>query len=123
MSDWTTIDFFSDESLVEDPYPYFEQLRAECPVLALPHLGVVAVTGYDAAMEVYRHSASFSSCDSVVGPVAPFPGPLEGDDVSDLVDRHRDKLPMHENMGTMDPPNHTRERALLMRLITPKRLK
>ncbi len=37
MSDWQTIDFFSDESLVEDPYPYFEQLRAECPVLPLPH--------------------------------------------------------------------------------------
>ncbi|HZM29522.1 MAG TPA: cytochrome P450 [Acidimicrobiales bacterium] len=121
--DWRTIDFFSDESLVEDPYPYFEQLRAECPVLALPHLGVVAVTGYDAAMEVYRDTTTFSSCNSVVGPFAPFPVPLEGDDVSDLVDRYRDRLPMHEHMVTMDPPEHTRERALLMRLITPKRLK
>ena len=54
MSDWQTIDFFFDESLVEDPYPYFEALRAEGPVLALPHLGVVAVTGYDEIGEVYR---------------------------------------------------------------------
>ena len=38
LSDWQTIDFFSDESLVEDPYPYFDELRAECPVLPLPHL-------------------------------------------------------------------------------------
>ena len=30
---------------------------------------------------------------------------------------------MHEHMVTMDPPDHTQERALLMRLITPKRLK
>src|SRR5436190_16970279 len=30
---------------------------------------------------------------------------------------------MHEHMVTMDPPDHTRERGLLMRLITPKRLK
>src|SRR5436190_18436167 len=30
---------------------------------------------------------------------------------------------MAEHMVTMDPPDHTRERALLMRLITPKRLK
>jgi cytochrome P450 len=30
---------------------------------------------------------------------------------------------MNEHMVTMDPPEHTRERALLMRLITPKRLK
>src|SRR5262245_14642890 len=30
---------------------------------------------------------------------------------------------MNEHMVTMDPPAHTRERALLMRLITPRRLK
>ena len=43
--------------------------------------------------------------------------------MSEIVDRYRDQLPMHEHMVTMDPPDHTRERALLMRLITPKRLK
>ena len=123
MSDWQTIDFFSDQSLVEDPYSYFDELRGQCPVLPLPHLGVVAVSGYDAAMEVYRDTATFSSCNSVIGPFAAFPVPLEGDDVSELVDRYRDQLPMHEHMVTMDPPDHTRERALLMRLITPKRLK
>jgi cytochrome P450 len=123
VTDWQTIDFFSDQSLVEDPYEYFDQLRSECPVLRLPHLGVVAVTGYDEATEVYRDPDTFSSCNSVVGPFGAFPVPLEGDDVSDLVDRYRDQLPMHEHMVTMDPPDHTRERALLMRLITPKRLK
>jgi cytochrome P450 len=123
MSDWQTIDFFFDQSLVEDPYPYFEDLRAACPVVALPHLGVVAVTGYDETNEVYRDTETFSSCNSVIGPFATFPVPLEGDDVSAVVDRYRDQLPMHEHMVTMDPPDHTRERALLMRLITPKRLK
>ncbi len=123
MSDWTTIDFFTDESLVEDPYPYFDELRQACPVLALDHLGVVAVTGHDEAWEVYKDTDSFSSCNSVVGPFAAFPVPLEGDDVTELVARFRDQLPMHEHMVTMDPPDHTRERALLMRLITPKRLK
>ena len=72
---------------------------------------------------MYRDTDSFSSCNSVVGPFAAFPVPLEGDDVTELVARHRDQLPMHEHMVTMDPPDHTRERALLMRLITPKRLK
>jgi cytochrome P450 len=123
LSDWRTTDFFFDESLVEDPYPYFEQLRSECPVLALPHLGVVAVTGYDESNEVYRDNETFSSCNSVIGPFATFPVPLEGDDINDVVDRYRDQLPMHEHMVTMDPPDHTRERSLLMRLITPKRLK
>jgi cytochrome P450 len=123
LSDWKAIDFFTDESLVEDPYPYFEELRSRCPVLPLPHLGVVAVTGYDEASEVYREIDTFSSCNSVIGPFAAFPVPLEGDDVSDIIDRHRDQLPMHEHMVTMDPPAHTRERALLMRLLTPKRLR
>ena len=92
-------------------------------MLPLPHLGVVAVTGYDETSEVYRDNETFSSCNSVIGPFATFPVPLDGDDVNDIVDRYRDQLPMHEHMVTMDPPDHTRERALLMRLITPKRLK
>ena len=123
MSDWRSTDYFADESLIEDPYPYYEALRAEGPVLMLPHLGVVAVTGYDEASEVYRDNETFSSCNSVVGPFAPFPVPLEGDDVSDLIDRYRDHMPLFEHLVTMDPPEHTRERALLMRLITPRRLR
>jgi cytochrome P450 len=123
LSDWTTINFFDDESLVEDPYPYFDELRGRGPVLPLPHLGVVAVTGYDEAGDVYRDPDSFSSCNSVIGPYARFPVALEGDDISDVVARHRDQLPMHEHMVTMDPPDHTRERALLMRLLTPGRLR
>jgi cytochrome P450 len=121
--DWQAIDYFFDESLVDDPYPYFDGLREVCPVLQLPHLGVIAVTGYDEANEVYRDTDSFSSCNSVIGPFATFPVPLEGDDVSDVISEYRDQLPMHEHMVTMDPPDHTRERALLMRLITPKRLR
>ena len=123
MSDWKTIDYFGDERLLEDPYDYYDQLRDECPVLMLEHHGVVAVTGYDEINEVYRDTDSFSSCNSVVGPYATFPVPLEGDDIGSLIAEHRDKLPMFEHMVTMDPPDHTRERALLMRLITPKRLK
>ncbi|HUC13107.1 MAG TPA: cytochrome P450 [Acidimicrobiales bacterium] len=122
MSDWRTIDFFSDETLLENPYPYFDQLRSQCPVLPLPN-GVVAVSGYEEASQVYLDGTNFSSCNSVVGPFAQFPVPLEGDDVSDVIEQYRDQIPMNEHMVTMDPPAHTRERALLMRLITSKRLK
>ncbi len=121
-TDWKTIDFFTDQGLVEDPYAYFDDLRAAGPVLPLPHLGVVAVSGYDEALAVYRDTDTFSSCNSVVGPFATFPVPLEGDDITDIVAEHRHQLPMHEHMVTMDPPDHTRERALVMRLLTPKRL-
>ncbi len=123
LSDWTTIDYFTDESLIEDPYAYLDELRSQCPVLPLPHLGVVAVTGYEEAGEVYRDTDSFSSCNSVIGPYAAFPVPLDGDDVTEIVATYRDQLPMHEHMVTMDPPEHTQERALLMRLLTPRRLK
>ncbi|HZU81042.1 MAG TPA: cytochrome P450, partial [Acidimicrobiales bacterium] len=122
MTDWKTVDFFSDESLVEDPYPYFDDLRNECPVLRLPS-GIVAVTGFDEASEVYLDGSNFSSINSVMGPFIQFPVPLEGDDVGEIIDRHRDQIPMNEHMVTMDPPDHTRERALLMRLITGRRLK
>ena len=111
-----------DESLVEDPYPYFEHLRAACPVQPLPHHGVVAVTGYDEANEVYRDVDTFSSCNSVIGPFAAFPVPLEGD----VSDAHR-SLPRPaadaRAHGHHGPAAHTQERAILMRLITPKRLK
>jgi len=123
MPELDQLDFFTDTSLIEDPYPYFDALRARGPVLPLPALGIVAVTGYEEANEVYRDPETFSSCNSVVGPFASFPVPLEGDDVGEIIHRYRGTLPMNEHMVTMDPPQHTLERALLMRLITPKRLK
>lgn len=70
MIDWQTIDFFNDASLIEDPYPYFDALRAAGPVVPLPHLGVIAVTGYDEMADVYRRSDVFSSCNAVIGPYA-----------------------------------------------------
>jgi cytochrome P450 len=122
MTELDQVDFFTDQSLNEDPYAYYDALRAKCPVQPIPHHGVVAVTGYDEANEVYRDNETFSSCNSVIGPFATFPVPLEGDDVGAIIDAHRHELPMFEHMVTMDAPDHTRERALLMRLITPRRL-
>jgi cytochrome P450 len=123
FENFETVDFFADPSLIEDPYPYFHYLLSRGPVAEMPHYGVVAVSGYDEALAVYRDTETFSSCNSVIGPFARFPVPLEGDDVSEHIARYRDQLPMHEHMVTQDPPEHTRQRALLMRLITPNRLK
>jgi cytochrome P450 len=116
------VDFFRDDTFVVDPFPYFAFLRNECPVRREPHHNVVMITGYDEAVEVYNDSATFSSCNSVTGPFPGFPVPLEGDDVTALIAEHRDSLPMSDQLPTLDPPVHTDHRALLMRLITPKRL-
>jgi cytochrome P450 len=123
VSNFDTVDFFTDPALIEDPYPYLEYLRSKGPVVRLPHHGVVAVLGYDEAAAVYRDNQTFSSCNSVIGPFHGLPVQSAGDDVSELIDRQRSRLPMNEHMVTMDPPDHTNHRALLMRLITPRRLR
>ena len=123
MTDFDATDFFRGDQLVADPYPYFEHLRAQCPVQREPHHDVVMVTGYDEAVAIYNDTARFSSCNSVTGPFPGFPVPLAGDDVSALIEQHRDELPFADQLPTFDPPKHTAHRALLMRLITPKRLK
>jgi cytochrome P450 family 150 subfamily A5 len=123
VNDVEASDFFQGGDLIADPYPYFRALREQCPVRREPHHGVMMVTGYDEAVEVFHDSETFSSCISVTGPFPGFPVPLEGDDISELIERHRDELPMSDQLPTLDPPTHTDHRALLMRLITPKRLK
>lgn len=81
------------------------------------------VTGYDEAIAVYHDQATFSNCNSAIGPFARFPVPLGGDDVTEIIEAHRDELPFSDQLPTFDPPKHTAHRGLLMRLITPKRLK
>jgi cytochrome P450 family 150 subfamily A5 len=123
MTDFETIDFFRDDSVVVDPYQYFDYLRAQCPVQREPHHEVMMVTGYEEALAVYHDPEVFSSCNSVTGPFPGFPVPLEGDDVSPLIEQYRDQLPMADQVITFDPPKHTDHRWLLMRLLTPVRLK
>ena len=116
-------DWFADESLAQDPYPFLAELRSQCPVQPTPRDDVVAVTGYEEAAEILRRHETFSACVTVAGPFARFPEPMAGDDVSELIERYRHLLPQNEHMVTMDQPDHTRERALLMRLLTPGRLR
>ena len=118
------VDFFSDDTLIDDPYPYFEFLREEKgPVWTEPQYGVAIVTGHTEAMEVLRDHDTFSSCNSPTGPFPGLPVAPEGDDATPLIDEYRDQLPMHEFMVTMDPPLHSELRGLIRGLFTPRRLK
>ncbi len=122
-TDFASIDFFTDRSLYDNPYPYFEWLRSQGAVWREPFHDVVMVTGYDEAKVIYNDNATFSSCNAVSGPFPGFPVPLVGEDVTDLIEQHRDELPFSDQLPTFDPPKHQDHRGLLMRLITPKRLK
>lgn len=122
MSEFESVDFFTDPSLIPDPYPYFDQLRARCPVQPRSEQGVMAITGHSEALAVYKDPA-FSSCVSVAGPFSGLPFEPEGDDIGHLIEQHRAQIPMSEHIVTQDPPEHARTRGLLSRLLTPKRLK
>jgi cytochrome P450 len=123
MTDFDETNFFRDKSLYQDPYPYYDALREHGPVWREAHHGVVMVTGYEEAIAVLNDTATFSNCNTVVGPFARWPVPLEGDDISAVIEQYRDDLPFSDQLPSFDPPKHTAHRALLMRLITPKRLR
>ncbi|WP_396913454.1 cytochrome P450 [Mycolicibacterium sp.] len=120
---YDTVDYFTDQSLVPDPHPYFDHLRSKCPVVKEPNYGVMAITGFEEATTVLKDTETFSSCIAVAGPFPPLPFTPEGDDITDQIAAHRAQMPMFEHMVTMDPPDHTNARSLLNRLLTPRRLK
>jgi cytochrome P450 len=122
-TDFESVDYFTDPSLVPDPHPYFDHIRSKdatcCPISN----GVLAVTGWESANAVYKDTDNYSSCVAVAGPFTPIPFTPEGDDICAQLEEHRAEIPMYEHMVTMDQPYHTDARSLLSRLLTPKRLK
>jgi len=122
-TDYDSVDYFTDPSLVPDPHPYYDHIRAKDPVCCPINNGVLAVTGWEAANTVYKDTGSYSSCVAVMGPFTPIPFVPEGDDICAQLEEHRTEIPMFEHMVTMDPPQHTDARSILSRLLTPKRLK
>jgi cytochrome P450 len=122
LTDFSTVNFFKDPAVIDNPYPYYEWLRERGPVWQEPKYGVYMVTGFDEALGVYKDTDNFSSCNTVAGPFTKWPVPLEGDDISAIIEEYRDALPFSDQLPSFDPPRHTAHRALLMRLLTPKRL-
>src|SRR6266566_285729 len=123
MGDFENVNFFKDRAIHDDPYAYYDWLRQQSPVWQEPHYGVFMITGYEEAIAVYNEGATFSSCNTVAGPFVKFSVPVEGDDISEIIEQYSDELPFSDQLPSFDPPKHTAHRALMMRLITPKRLK
>lgn len=121
--DFASVDLFRDGSLAPDPYPFYDWVREQGPVWYYPLWDVYLVTGYEEAIAVYHDQQTWSNCNTVSGPFFKMSVPLEGDDITDIIEAHRDELPFSDQLPSFDPPKHTAHRGLLMRLITPKRLK
>jgi cytochrome P450 len=123
MSDFETANFYTDQSVFDDPHPYYNQLRSKCPVFREPHFGTMMVTGLQEGLEVYRQPDAFSSCVALNGPIPALPFEPKGDDISEELSQHRNTLPWSRHFITFDEPEHTAHRNLLTRLLTQNRLK
>jgi cytochrome P450 len=97
----------TDLARLDDPYPVLAELRRAGPIVRLGS-GFWAVTGYEAAMEVFRHRGCAS------GPIAQryvvgLPPGAARDEMS-----HR--------INFLDPPDHPRVRSLVSKAFTPRRI-
>jgi cytochrome P450 len=117
--DYDALDFFTD--LLDDPYPYYQHIRAKCPVHHTAH-NAVLVTSFDRGAEVYRDQEHYSSVNATNGPLPPLPFTPNGDDITDQIEAHRAKLPMAGLLAKLDPPAHAPLRSFVIQLFSPERL-
>ena len=97
----------TDLARVADPYPLLAEVRRAGAVVRLAS-GFWAVTGYEAALEVFRHRGCAS-------------GPIAQRYVASLPPgAARDE--MSHRINVLDPPDHTRVRALVSKAFTPRRI-
>jgi cytochrome P450 len=116
-------DYFTDRSVLLDPYDYFEAVRAHGPVHRLKGRSLVVVTGFEEGVRVLLDTEHFSSCIAAAGPVAPLPFMPEGDDISDQIEAAHDPNSPTALMVNYDGERHLAARSILNGLFTPSRLK
>jgi len=114
--------FFTDREVLRDPIPYYQALRAHGPVWREPHMGVFMVSGLEELLELYRDHERFSAIVGPLGPLVQVPQPDPGESWPEVVARRRHEMPMGDTLMSMDPPEHTRHRALAGKFFTPRRL-
>ena len=114
--------FFTDRDVLRDPIPYYRALREHGPVWREPHMGVFMVSGLEEVLELYRDHERFSAIVGPLGPLVEVPQPEPGESWPAVVARRRPEMPMGDTLMSMDPPDHTRHRALAGKFFTPRRL-
>jgi cytochrome P450 len=118
------------DAALEDAPAYFELLRQSGPVAWVEELRAFAVTGYEEAVEVLMDTDRFSS--QLGDPKGPLINSRLAEAQSRLAARSRE---FHDLVAalepdwrhppcllTADPPLHTRQRQVVNRLFTPRRV-
>jgi cytochrome P450 len=113
-------DYFTDHSVLLDPYDYFESIRVHGPVHQMAGRDIVFVTGFAEAVEVLLNKRDFSSWLNP-DPLVALPFELAGNDISALLDANPSGE--MELMVSYDGDKHLAARSLLNPLFTPSRLK
>jgi len=116
-------DFFTDREVLRDPLPYYRALHERGPVMREPHKGVFMLSRIDEILEVYSDHERFSAIVGPLGPLIEKPRPSEGESMREAIERCRPEIPMGDQITSLDPPKHTRHRALIGKFFTPRRLK
>jgi cytochrome P450 len=116
-------DYFTDHSVLKDPYEYLADLYSRDPVYQATSRDIVYVTGFQEAVEVLQNTEDFSSLIAPPGAAVPLPFEPEGDDISAQIAEHRHKVPGSDLLVAYDGAPHAASRYLLTRLFVPSRLK
>jgi cytochrome P450 len=116
-------DYFTDYSVLRDPYEYFEEMRSKGPVHRLADRDIVIVTGFEEALQVLKNAEDFSSAIAPQGPALPLPFTPVGDDITAQIEAHRPQLMAADLLVAYDDKQHSYSRSILSRLFTPSRLK
>ncbi len=125
MADHVTMerDFFTDRTVLLDPYSWLDESRAKGPVREMDEREVVMITGFAEAAAVLLDADAFSSAIAAAGPTAPLPFEARGGDISDQIVEHHHKFVGSEQLVSYDGQRHTAARSLLSSLFTPSRLR
>ncbi len=116
-------DYFTDHAILQDPYSFFEAVRAHGPVYQPPGKDYLIVTGADEAIAVFGNHHDFSAVNAVAGAAAALPFEPHGEDISAQIEENRNRFLGGNMIVNLDDIPHSHMRTLMNPLFTPSRLK
>ena len=113
-TDFDSVDYFTDPSLVPDPHPYLRpRARPRTRCVARSTTACWRSPAGKRPTPSTRTARTTRPVSRSMGPFTPMPFTPEGDDICAQLEEHRTEIPMYEHMVTMDPPHHTDARSVL----------
>ena len=116
-------DYFTDETVLLDPYGYFNEMRPRGPVVDLQTRDALLILGHEEYLEVSLNPQDWSALNALASSAFPLPFTPEGSDISEQLEAHREKYVGHDMVVCYDGKRHSNVRALISRMFTPRRLK